>query len=80
MRSPKCSRHEHRVQWSPDSGKDVIRPVELIIETSPSIKEGQNRSRSNSGNTILISRELVWCHIEMNYLNFLLKGNITYYN
>ncbi|XP_073701134.1 mitogen-activated protein kinase kinase kinase 20 [Garra rufa] len=49
VRSPKCTRHEHRVQWSPDSGRDVIRPVELVIETAPSIREGQNRSRSNSG-------------------------------
>ncbi|XP_016148171.1 mitogen-activated protein kinase kinase kinase MLT-like, partial [Sinocyclocheilus grahami] len=49
VRSPKCTRHEHRVQWSPDSGRDVIRPVELVIETAPSIREGHNRSRSNSG-------------------------------
>uniref|UniRef100_A0A8C1UGW9 Sterile alpha motif and leucine zipper containing kinase AZK n=1 Tax=Cyprinus carpio TaxID=7962 RepID=A0A8C1UGW9_CYPCA len=31
VRSPKCTRHEHRVQWRPDSGRDVIRPVELDI-------------------------------------------------
>uniref|UniRef100_A0A8C1H506 Mitogen-activated protein kinase kinase kinase 20 n=1 Tax=Cyprinus carpio carpio TaxID=630221 RepID=A0A8C1H506_CYPCA len=31
VRSPKCTRHEHRVQWRPDSGRDVIRPVELHI-------------------------------------------------
>uniref|UniRef100_A0A9J8CLI0 Mitogen-activated protein kinase kinase kinase 20 n=1 Tax=Cyprinus carpio carpio TaxID=630221 RepID=A0A9J8CLI0_CYPCA len=49
VRSPKCTRHEHRVQWSADSGRDVIRPVELLIETAPSIREGHNRSRSNSG-------------------------------
>uniref|UniRef100_A0A8C1HWE8 Mitogen-activated protein kinase kinase kinase 20 n=1 Tax=Cyprinus carpio carpio TaxID=630221 RepID=A0A8C1HWE8_CYPCA len=57
VRSPKCTRHEHRVQWSADSGRDVIRPVELLIETAPSIREGHNRSRSNSGNTILTGRE-----------------------
>uniref|UniRef100_A0A9J8AS80 Mitogen-activated protein kinase kinase kinase 20 n=1 Tax=Cyprinus carpio carpio TaxID=630221 RepID=A0A9J8AS80_CYPCA len=44
VRSPKCTRHEHRVQWSADSGRDVIRPVELLIETAPSIREGHNRS------------------------------------
>ncbi|XP_016381021.1 mitogen-activated protein kinase kinase kinase MLT-like [Sinocyclocheilus rhinocerous] len=49
VRSPKCTRHEHRVQWRPDSGRDVIRPVELAIETAPNIREGYNRSRSNSG-------------------------------
>uniref|UniRef100_A0A8C1MBV2 Sterile alpha motif and leucine zipper containing kinase AZK n=1 Tax=Cyprinus carpio TaxID=7962 RepID=A0A8C1MBV2_CYPCA len=49
VRSPKCTRHEHRVQWRPDSGRDVIRPVELLIETAANIREGYNRSRSNSG-------------------------------
>ncbi|XP_016131766.1 mitogen-activated protein kinase kinase kinase 20 [Sinocyclocheilus grahami] len=49
VRSPKCTRHEHRVQWRPDSGRDVIRPVELAIETAPNIRESYNRSRSNSG-------------------------------
>ncbi|XP_016319652.1 mitogen-activated protein kinase kinase kinase 20 [Sinocyclocheilus anshuiensis] len=49
VRSPKCTRHEHRVQWRPGSGRDVIRPVELAIETAPNIREGYNRSRSNSG-------------------------------
>uniref|UniRef100_A0A8C1S1A9 Sterile alpha motif and leucine zipper containing kinase AZK n=1 Tax=Cyprinus carpio TaxID=7962 RepID=A0A8C1S1A9_CYPCA len=44
VRSPKCTRHEYRVQWSADSGRDVIRPVELLIETAPSIREGHNRS------------------------------------
>uniref|UniRef100_A0A8C1S1H4 Sterile alpha motif and leucine zipper containing kinase AZK n=1 Tax=Cyprinus carpio TaxID=7962 RepID=A0A8C1S1H4_CYPCA len=57
VRSPKCTRHEYRVQWSADSGRDVIRPVELLIETAPSIREGHNRSRSNSGSTILTGRE-----------------------
>ncbi|KAK7168617.1 hypothetical protein R3I93_004824 [Phoxinus phoxinus] len=49
VRSPKCTRHAHTLRWSPDSGRDVIKPVELLIETTASIREGYNRSRSNSG-------------------------------
>lgn len=49
VKSPKCTRHVHTVQWSSDSGKDVIKPVELVIETAPGIREAHNRSRSNSG-------------------------------
>ncbi|XP_052004110.1 mitogen-activated protein kinase kinase kinase 20-like isoform X1 [Xyrauchen texanus] len=49
VRSPKCTRHVHTLQWSPDSGRDVIKPVELAIETALTIREAYNRSRSNSG-------------------------------
>lgn len=49
VRSPKCTRHVHTLQWSPDSGRDVIKPVELLIDTAPTIREAHNRSRSTSG-------------------------------
>ncbi|TRY90443.1 hypothetical protein DNTS_011808 [Danionella cerebrum] len=49
VRSPKSTRHTHSVQWSLESGRDVIKPVELVIETPPSPREAHNRSRSNSG-------------------------------
>lgn len=68
VRSPKCTRHVHTVQWSPDSGRDVIKPVELVIETAASIRESYNRSRSNSGNTLLIHRERIkMCYIELSF-------------
>nr|XP_055071499.1 mitogen-activated protein kinase kinase kinase 20 [Misgurnus anguillicaudatus] len=49
VRSPKSTRHMHTVQWGQDSGRDVIKPVELIIDTAPTNREGHNRGRSNSG-------------------------------
>ncbi|XP_036422389.1 mitogen-activated protein kinase kinase kinase 20 isoform X2 [Colossoma macropomum] len=49
VKSPKSTRHMHLVQWSPASGGDDIKAVELLIETAPSNGEGNYRSRSNSG-------------------------------
>ncbi|XP_072541935.1 mitogen-activated protein kinase kinase kinase 20 isoform X1 [Salminus brasiliensis] len=49
VRSPKSTRHVHSVHWSPASGGDEIKAVELLIETAPSNGEGNFRSRSNSG-------------------------------
>ncbi|TSM68882.1 Mitogen-activated protein kinase kinase kinase 20 [Bagarius yarrelli] len=49
VRSPKNTRHVHSVGWSPVSGVDVIKGVELLIETAPSNGDGNYRSRSNSG-------------------------------
>uniref|UniRef100_A0AAR2LR62 Protein kinase domain-containing protein n=1 Tax=Pygocentrus nattereri TaxID=42514 RepID=A0AAR2LR62_PYGNA len=49
VKSPKSTRHVHLVQWSPASGGDDIKAVELLIETTPLNGEGNYRSRSNSG-------------------------------
>lgn len=49
VRSPKCTRHEHSVQWSLVSETDKIRRVELLIGTAPTNGDGNYRSRSNSG-------------------------------
>ncbi|KAI4871963.1 hypothetical protein NFI96_021267 [Prochilodus magdalenae] len=49
VKSPKSTRHVHSVRWSPGSGGDEIRAVELLVETAPSNGEGNYRSRSNSG-------------------------------
>ncbi|KAL7881825.1 hypothetical protein AOLI_G00086740 [Acnodon oligacanthus] len=49
VKSPKSTRHVHLLQWSPASGGDDIKAVELLIETTPLNGEGNYRSRSNSG-------------------------------
>ncbi|KAK1789447.1 hypothetical protein P4O66_014894 [Electrophorus voltai] len=49
VRSPKSTKHVHSVQWSPASGDDEIKAIELIVELAQSDAEANFRSRSNSG-------------------------------
>uniref|UniRef100_A0AAY4ETA8 Mitogen-activated protein kinase kinase kinase 20 n=1 Tax=Denticeps clupeoides TaxID=299321 RepID=A0AAY4ETA8_9TELE len=49
VRSPKLTKHSHAVKWSPTSGTDYIKTVELLIDTSQQAPDGSARSRSNSG-------------------------------
>ncbi|XP_035391971.1 mitogen-activated protein kinase kinase kinase 20 isoform X2 [Electrophorus electricus] len=49
VRSPKSTKHVHSVQWSPASGDDEIKAIELIVEPAQSDAEANFRSRSNSG-------------------------------
>ncbi|KAL2081595.1 hypothetical protein ACEWY4_023448 [Coilia grayii] len=49
VKSPKCTKHSHAVRWSSTGGMDIIKTVELVIDTGPQKTEGNPRSRSNSG-------------------------------
>ncbi|XP_063069470.1 mitogen-activated protein kinase kinase kinase 20 isoform X1 [Engraulis encrasicolus] len=49
VKTPKCTKHSHAVRWSTTGGMDIIKTVELVIETGPPKTEGHPRSRSNSG-------------------------------
>lgn len=49
VRSPKWTKHSHAVRWSTTGGMDVIKTLELVIETGQQKAEGVPRSRSNSG-------------------------------
>ncbi|KAM9448311.1 mitogen-activated protein kinase kinase kinase 20-like isoform 1-T1 [Salvelinus alpinus] len=48
VRSPRSTRYSHAVMWNPTGGRDEIKTVELLIETTQLNIEGNPRSRSDS--------------------------------
>ncbi|XP_023661593.1 mitogen-activated protein kinase kinase kinase 20 isoform X1 [Paramormyrops kingsleyae] len=48
VRSPRNTRHNHSMRWMPSSGQDVIRKVELLIETAQIGTGADSRSRPDS--------------------------------